>query len=271
MFNPKNKFEVLRKSTNIGTSELNKNNDKDNKNEPPKTSPFSLLDLIKKEQRRKSITQLVEPMDELVEEITKDLKLVQTNDYREDLALSNLLIEKTNNNYINGKKIKLVELIFHILKKQLKNENEILMLKLYFLKMEKLVSLLIPLKINISDMLVKLVCQIKSEKSNKNSILFKAGDIGEKLYILLKGSVGILIKKEKNVECTPLEYVKYLIVLYLYQEETLLFEIMMKNNTIINIEERAFLTLLHIFKFYYFLKENNRLNKDYLNVFDFIS
>ena len=271
IFNSKNKFEVLKKSTNITTSELNKNNDKDNKKEPSKTSPFSLLDLIKKEQKRISFSQEIDPMDELVEEITKDLKLVQTNDFREDLALASLLIEKTNNNYINGKKIKLVELVFHILKKQLKNENEILILKLYFLKLEKLVSLLVPLKINISDMLVKLVCQIKSEKSNKNSILFKAGDIGEKLYILLKGSVGILIKKEKSVECTPLEYIKYLIVLHLYQEETLLFEIMMKNNTIINIEERAFFTLLHIFKFFYFLKENNRLNKDYLNVFDFIS
>lgn len=271
IFNSKNKFEVLKKSTSMATSELNKNNDKDNKIEAPKTSPFSLLDLIKKEQRRNSLSQEVDPMDELVEEITKDLKLVQTNDYREDLALANLLIEKTNNNYINGKKIKLVELIFHILKKQLKNENEILMLKLYFLKLEKLVSLLIPLKINISDMLAKLVCQIKSEKRNKNSILFKAGDIGEKLYILLKGSVGILIKKEKKVECTPLEYLKYLIVLYLYQEDTLLFEIIMKNTSIVNIEERAFLTLLHIFKFFYFLKENNRLNKDYLNIFDFIS
>ena len=236
IFNSKNKFEVLKKSTSIATSELNKNNDKDNKIEAPKTSPFSLLDLIKKEQRRNSLSQEVDPMDELVEEITKDLKLVQTNDYREDLALANLLIEKTNNNYINGKKIKLVELIFHILKKQLKNENEILMLKLYFLKLEKLVSLLIPLKINISDMLTKLVCQIKSEKRNKNSILFKAGDIGEKLYILLKGSVGILIKKEKKVECTPFEYLKYLIVLYLYQEDTLLFEIIMKNTSIVNIE-----------------------------------
>ena len=271
ILNSKNKFEVLKRSTPIPSSELNKNNDKDNKKEQSKASPFSLLDLIKEEQKRNSLSQEVDPMDELVEVITNDLKLVQTNDYSEDLALANLLIEKTNNNYINGKKIKLVELIFHILKKQLKNENEILMLKLYFLKLEKLVSLLVPLKINISDMLAKLVCQIKSEKRNKNSILFKAGDIGEKLYILLKGSVGILIKKEKSIECTPLEYVKYLIVLYLYQEETLLFEIMMKNNTIINIEERAFLTLLHIFKFFYFLKENNRLNKDYLDVFDFIS
>ena len=271
IFNSKNKFEVLKKSTNIESSEQTKNNDKDNKKEAPKTSPFSLLDLIKKEQRRNSLSQEVDPMDELTEEITKDLKLVQTNDYREDLALANLLIEKTNNNYINGKKVNLVELIFHILKKQLKNENEILMLKLYFLKLEKLVSLLVPLKINISDMLAKLVCQIKSERSNKNSILFKAGDIGEKLYILLKGSVGILIKKEKSVECTPLEYIKYLIVLHLYQEETLLFEIMMKNTSIVNIEERAFLTLLHIFKFFYFLKENNRLTKDYLNIFDFIS
>ena len=205
------------------------------KNSEIKESPLRFISFLK-QQRRNSVTTL-NPIDEVIEGISKDLKMAQSNDYKEDIFLANFLIEKAKYNFINGRKIKLVEIIFHILKKNQKNDNEILILKLYFLKMEKLVSLLLPLKINISDMLVKLVCQIKCEKKNKNTILFKYGDIGEKLYILLKGNVGILITKEKNIECTPLEFIKYLILLHLYQEESLLYETISKNKHIINIEE----------------------------------
>ena len=248
---------------------INPNNDKNNKNiSENKETPFKLVGFLK-QQRRSSLT-VINPLDELIDAISKDLKLVKTKDYNDDVFLANSLFEKANDNYINGRKVKLVELVYHILKKNQKNENEVLLLKLYFIKMEKLISLLVPLKINISDMLAKLVCQIKCEKRNKNTILFKAGDTGEKLYMLLKGTVGILIKKEKIIECTPLEFIKYLILLHLYQEEALLYESIIRNKNIINIEEKGIITLLSIFKFYYFLKENNRLTKNYYSLFDFI-
>ena len=217
-----------------------------------KEPEIKLFGFLIKNQRRNSLTAL-NPMDELIELISKDLKSAQNKNYKEDIYLANSLIENSKDNFINGRKIKLVEIIFYILKKNQKSENDILILKLYFLKMEKLVSLLLPLKINISDMLVKLVCQIKCEKRNKDTILFKSGDIGEKLYILLKGKVGILLTKEKNIECTPLEFIKYLILLHLYQENSLLYESINKNKAIINIEEKGIMCMLHIFKFYYFL------------------
>jgi CRP-like cAMP-binding protein len=234
-----------------------------------KDPTFRLIGYIKKQTRRSSV-RIINPFDELIDIIIKELNLISTKDHKDDTILANFLFEKVNDNYINGRKVKLVELIFHLLKKNQKNDNEILILKLYFTKMEKLVSLLIPLKINISDMLSKLVCQIKCEKRAKNTILFKAGDTGEKLYMLLKGNVGILIKKEKNIECTPLEYIKLLILLYLYQEEALLIEIICKNKNTINIEENGIICLLNIFKIYYFLRENQRLTKNYNSLFDFI-
>ena len=260
------KFENL----DINNNEKNLlNTVKKNKNPPAnKKHSFKLISFLK--QQRRSSFNTINPIDEIIEVISKDLKNLQSKDYKEDQFLANFLIEKANDNFVNGKKIKLVEIIFHILKKNIKNINEIFILKLYFLKMQKLVSLLLPLKINISDMLLKLVCQIKCEKKKKHSILFKYGDIGEKLYILLKGSVGILITKEKTIECTPIEFLKYLILLYLYQEPTLLSDTIEKNNLIINIEEKQLLCLLHIFKFYYFLKENKRLEQNYFSVFDFI-
>ena len=233
-----------------------------------KENTFRVFGFLKP-QKRGSVTSLT-PLDEIVDGIGKELKSIRTKDKKDEYFLANFLIEKLSEHFINGKKIQLVEIIFHILKKNQKNENEINILKLYFLKMEKLISLLIPLKINIFDMLVKLVCQIKCEKKSKNMILFKAGDIGEKLYILLKGNVGILITKEKTLECTPLEFIKYLILLHLYQEENLFNEAISKNKGTLNIDEKAFLCLLHVFKFYNFLKENNRLHKYYQSIYDFI-
>ena len=233
-----------------------------------KKHSFRLINYLK--QQRRTSFNTVNPIDEIIEVISKELNNLQTKEYKEDQILANFLIEKVNDTSINEKKIKLVEIIFYILKKNIKNINEIFILKLYFLKMQKLVSLLLPLKINISDMLIKLVCQIKCQKTKKNLILFKYGDIGEKLYILLKGSVGVLITKEKTIECTPLEFLKYLILLHLYQEVTLLNDTIDKNKLIINVEEKQLLCLLHIFKFYYFLKENKRLTQNYISIFDFI-
>ena len=255
--------EIKKIEKNITNKEIIPRKDSENKDHEIKL--FGFL----KNQRRNSLTTL-NPMDELIEIISKDLKSIQNKNYNEDIYLANSLIENSKDNFINGRKIKLVEIIFYILKKNQKSENDKFILKLYFLKFEKLMSLLLPLKVNLNDMLVKLVCQIKCEKRSKNTILFKSGDIGEKLYILLKGNVGILITKEKNIECTPLEFIKYLILLHLYQENTLLYESINKNKAIINFDEKRIICMLHIFKFYYFLKENNRLNKSYNSIYDFI-
>ena len=259
------------KIKNIKNNILNINNEQLNKNQLEKCEPkFNLFNLLKSIGEKRTSISKRNPIDELIESISNDLYLLQNKDFKDDMFLANYLIENTKDNIIDGKNIKLIEIIFHILKKNRKNENEVFILKLFFLKMEKLISLILPQKINLNDMLLKLVCQVKCEKRNKDIILFKAGDIGEKLYILLKGIVGILIKKEKTIECTPLEFIKYLILLHLYQEESLLIEIVMKNKNIINIEERGITCLLHIFKFYYFLKETKRLNKEYNSIYDFI-
>ena len=71
----------------------------------------------------------------------------------------------------------------------------------------------------------KLVGRLKYDKKLKDNILFKEGDKGDKFYIILKGEVGILIKQERAINCTPMEYFKYLMVLYLYQERSMLYNL----------------------------------------------
>ena len=234
-------------------------------------SPFKIFSLLKKEKmKEKENADEVNPMDELIAKLTVDLKQQKTIDYTDEKAMEKLYTEKQKQCILKNQKIDIVEVVFHSMKKNKKNENDILILKFFFMHMEKFISLLIPLKVSISDLVVKLILNMKCEKKNKDNILFRAGDIGQKLYILLKGQVGIVIKKEKIIECTPFEYAKYLIVLHLFQEDNIMFEIIAKNKKIVNIEEEMIVNFFHIFKIFNFLKQNNRLKEDYKSIYDFV-
>ena len=237
-----------------------------------KQSPFKLFSILKQEKMQKSkedSNEDINPMDELIKNLTIDKKALKSIDYTDEKSVEKLFLEKEKQCIINRKKIAFVEVIYHALKKNKKTDGDLLILKLFFMNMEKFISLLIPLKVNLNDLLVKLTSKMKCEKKNKDSILFRAGDIGQKLYILLKGHLGVVIKKEKTIECTPFEFVKYLIVLYLFHEDYLMSEILYKNKNTTNIEEETILNLFQIFKIFYFLKQNKRLKEDYKSIFDF--
>ena len=156
------------------------------------------------------------------------------------------------------------------MKKRQKSDTEKEILKYYFLSIEKLVSLLLPLEINVNDIIKQLSLQINFEKKMKNNILWKEGDQGEKMYIILKGNVGVLPQKESEGECTKLEYIKYLIILYLYQENSLISKIISENINNINITENNFFALLSIFKFYHTFTYLKQFKKQYKNISDFL-
>ena len=204
-------------------------NDK-NQRSSKKISPFKLFSMLKQQKmKEKEALNEKNPIDELIDKLSQDLKILKTIDYSDEKTIEKIFAEKEKECYVNKQKIDLVEVVFHALKKNKKNENDILVLRLFFMRMEKFIGLLIPLKVNINDILVKLFLNMKCEKKLKNNILFRIGDIGQKLYILLKGHVGIVIKKEKIIQCTPFEYLKYLIVLHLFQEDNIIWEIILKN------------------------------------------
>ena len=236
-----------------------------------KISPFKLFSMLKQQKmKEKEALNEKNPIDELIDKLSQDLKVLKTIDYSDEKTIEKIFAEKEKECYVNKQKIDLIEVVFHALKKNKKNENDILVLRLFFMRMEKFIGLLIPLKVNINDILVKLFYNMKCEKKLKNNILFRIGDIGQKLYILLKGHVGIVIKKEKIIQCTPFEYLKYLIVLHLFQEDNIIWEIILKNKNIKTLEEETISNFLQIFKVYNFLKVNNRLKDDYKTIYDFV-
>lgn len=89
-----------------------------------------------------------------------------------------------------------------------------------------------------------------------NHILFKYGDRGERYYIILKGSVDILIPKWVELQISKKEYLVYLAKFRLYKENQILSEVLDKNKEKINI------SISEIDQFIeYEIKEYNKKNR----------
>ena len=228
-----------------------------------------------------SKTKQISPKDDIIKKIEKNLRLTKRNyiDYtnkrllsqaNEDIISIKNILDEENNGVEDSNKITFMDVIYFILKKINKKIVETEILKAYFLSFEKLVNLFLPLNININDMMVRLVGQIKYEKKNKNMILFKEGDKGDKFYIILEGEVGILIPKEKIIKCCPTEYLKYLIFLYLYQEKSLINKLLLVNRETLKYDERIFYALMDALKFYHFFILYSGTKKAYRNPIEFL-
>ena len=221
------------------------------------------------------------PIDLQIEKISEELELDKRNSSEidnkkliyqteDDMIIIEKILRDANLEFSRINEISFLDIICFILKKNNKRNNEIEILKIFFLKIEKLVAMFKPLNVSINDMMGKLVGRIKYEKKIKNSILFKEGDKGDKFYIILKGEVGILIQQEKLINCTPIEYLKYLMILYLYTEKSLISKMIYANRDTINFDDKCFQSLMDIFKFYHFYKDYSIMNKEYKDVIDFI-
>ena len=221
------------------------------------------------------------PIDLQIEKISEELELDKRNSSEidnkkliyqteDDMLIIEKILRDANLEFSRINEISFLDIICFILKKNNKRNNEIEILKIFVLKIEKLVAMFKPLNVSINDMMGKLVGRIKYEKKIKNSILFKEGDKGDKFYIILKGEVGILIQQEKLINCTPIEYLKYLMILYLYTEKSLISKMIYVNRDTINFDDKCFQSLMDIFKFYHFYKDYSIMNKEYKDVIDFI-
>ena len=90
------------------------------------------------------------------------------------------------------------------------------------------------------DLLKNVSFVIRSEIADKHKVLFRLGDIGEKFYIILKGTVAILVPREIKVELSEENYYKYLIKLRKYGETELLSRTIFINKFIYPLHERDF-------------------------------
>ena len=95
--------------------------------------------------------------------------------------------------------IKNLEIIKLILSKKIKTETEIFIIKTYLNNLHNFISVIKENKdeeINIDSLLNKMAQDLKCENFKENSFLMKVGEIGKTFYVILSGSVEILVPKQ---------------------------------------------------------------------------
>ena len=279
-FNKKNSSKFERSATELDNNKNNSNalniNYKNNFYQQKKNN-----NLEKNNKKRNNRNfDLSNPIEEEIENITENLKLFKRNNSEidnntliyqteNDISVIEKLLKEDNLLYNFNDQITFLDIVCFILKKNTKRFQENEILKIFFLKIEKLVHMFKPLNVSLNDMMGKLVGHIKYEKKLKDNILFKEGDKGDKFYIILKGEVGILIQQERVISCTHMEFLKCLMVLYLYQEKSMLNKILSINRENLKYDDRCFITLMEIFKFYHFYKDYAIIKKPYRDIIEF--
>ncbi len=87
------------------------------------------------------------------------------------------------------------------------------------------------------DLIRKISNLLKYEKLNQDELLFRQGECGEKFYIILKGSVSILVPKLFEVKLSESEYLSYVNNLIVNDENDLLAKVIHFNKKIFKTDE----------------------------------
>ena len=85
------------------------------------------------------------------------------------------------------------------------------------------------------ELFFKVTKYIKKEELLENQMVFKLGDQGDKFYLIAKGVVSIIIKKESRVHISKKEYIEHLNYLYTHNERELLL-LTITSNAIFNVK-----------------------------------
>ena len=257
--NNKNEFNNKKRISETKYDKIDLNNYNKRASVSSKRMTSQLNNLVRMEhfsEKRIQKYQMEEKYEENIRNLAELLTSKNTkNDWREETVLLFILkndpkkarVSETDTN-------KLIEIIKYILSKKEKNERDILIIKEYFSRIDKISTLFS--SINSDNIFIKLLSQLNFEEFEEDNIICKEGDRGEKLYIALKGSANVLVQKEgKDGMCTQFEYIKYLIILYLYQEFGMLSKVLFYNKSEIKLKESCILTLFMVFRFYKFYKD----------------
>lgn len=106
----------------------------------------------------------------------------------------------------------LFSLLLYILQKPIRNESDIIIIRYYLSHFPTLTSAL-SLKKNLNDpmeILHKLSIFIQGEHYEKNRIICMNGEVGDKFYLIFKGTVSVLVPNPYTEELTAIEYTNHL-------------------------------------------------------------
>ena len=164
------------------------------------------------------------------------------------------------------------EVVKYILSKQPRYNNEIEILKTYFNTLNNFSSCIKDFKIASDDLMDKICNNMMFESCDKGIIVTKYGDINNKFYLILSGHVSEFVLSEIEVKMSYDEYLKYLLLLRVYEEFELLSQIINNNSKIFIINENAFGCLYIMITFYKQLIEHKVIienSTNYVLITDF--
>lgn len=158
---------------------------------------------------------------------------------------------------------KIFSYIQYIMTKINKSQIDIEFMKLYFNSLDKFKNVFASSGIAFNELMNRICLQLKCEQYDMNEIVCRQGDKGDKFFIILKGSVSVIITHEEIVKMNKVDYLKYLIMLYFYQEKALLTKTLKINNVIYNIDEKDIYGLLYVFYFFKLSKQFGLVKQDF--------
>ncbi len=158
------------------------------------------------------------------------LKTILSDEEKEIQNISKTLIKRMEEEKIKLNEIPFIKdtntfkLLLYSIHKKKKLEHDILFISHYLTSFKNIIDLINENKtlIDSTKILSELSNNIKIEKKINKSIICKYGDIGDKFYLILQGSISVIVKKEIQIEMTEYEYYLYLKNLKNYSENELI-------------------------------------------------
>ena len=187
-------------------------------------------------------------------------KSIILNMKREEIISNDKKAENIIDNIISEKNIALNEIInipisekypfdgylfSYIIQKQFKSEKDLYFL-IHFLKFYDAFNDLLKKMYNIEEKIFlfnQIINKIIIETKEENDILYKTGEISEKFYFLLKGSVIRLNVRQYEVYMNKFEYFLYMKYLYKLDENKLLNLILKENEEVFDKYELLYFIL----------------------------
>jgi CRP-like cAMP-binding protein len=136
-----------------------------------------------------------------------------------------------------------------VLTKPFKSTSEILLIATYLFTLSSFTNFFKKAFTNYDEVIYRISYQMTYETLQKDKLMFRSGDKGEKFYIILKGKVSICLAKERTVELSDCDYIKYLAKLKKHSELELLNKCISVNRVIYPIWDDNFDTFLQKAKY----------------------
>jgi len=128
----------------------------------------------------------------------------------------------------------MLKLLLHSFSKSFRNQDDILLIEHYLMTFPNLMKTIYQKKYfyDTSELLNKIAVYLRCETIEKNTLICRLGEIGDKFYLIFQGSVGILIPKEIKSKMDIEEYLLHLNHLFQLKEYDLILRTISSNNHI---------------------------------------